>query len=688
MDDFDFALSARADAGDFNDPEVDDSGSTTKKTGKKSKAAPAVHRPATVADTPEQTAIIQALATTPPGQVLKVVSYSGTGKTSTAIRLTEAYPDWCFFYLAYNADIAKDAKKRFPDNTVVKTTHGWAFGVLGIKDWLNVKRLGNIRRWELAHWMKARRLDPKLPTGATLNIVAADVLATVRRFTQSADPAITRRHAVPNQDKTDPTAFLKVALRQAPDAPTAERNGAAAWNRYRDWLAEKAQAVWQSLIDPEDGSLPLEHDVYLKLLQLQGYTTDYHVVIVDEFQDSNACVMDLFVKQPGIKVAIYDPNQAIYQFRGAKDLASGLPGTQKPLSQSFRFGDAIAECANRVLAYQPAHYGGFIPLRGTPGIDSRIGAIDLPPYTVICRSNRGVFEQALIAVQAGLRINSGAKDLEAAIGYVESAWSLLTGTRIPKMDAEMQEFADGATLREESKADPSLKWVVKLCDEHVEDLPGLCEKLRAAKTHQKRSADVLLITAHRSKGLEFNQVRLANDFTALDNDLLRAMEAMRNSAWTEAETILQKLPVAELNLLYVALTRARVTLQPNQTLEFLDALTPVLARLQAKAEKTSVTDDRPAIITVSPILVDRPTLAASANPDAYRRAQEAYQAFLPELQDALKIAALRDHWTQTDWIEHVESMMEGIAESGYSPDWIQAAAHLYRATPKNSQALA
>ncbi len=507
----------RADLGDFN---PGDGGEETQITHhvERGRGRVLIKHPTTFLATPEQQAIIDALPIILPGEVLKIQALSGTGKTATLIRLAEAYPELSFLYLAYNADIAKDAAKRFPDNVVVKTTHGLAHGAVDIRSWMNVKRLGNIRRWEMESWLRSRRFDPKLVTGAGLGAVAADVLATVRRFCQSADPAISRRHTWPSDKKTNRDAFRELAQRQNPDAKLAEANGDAAFTRYRDWLAEKAQAVWLAVTNPDDSSLVLEHDVYLKLYQLRGPKLDYHVIMTDEFQDTNKCVLSLIMAQRhAVIVVVGDPNQAIYGFRGAMDAMALITARMSlPLSQSHRFGQAIADQANRILAYKAAHYGGFIPLRGTPTIISTIETLASPPYTVICRSNRGVFEEALKAVTAGLKINAGAKDLEGAIRYVESVWSLLTGTRIAQMDPDIAEFADGQVLLDEAKSDHALKWVVKFCQEHVDDLPDICGRLRAAKTRMKKQADVLLTTAHRCVHPD-TLVETPNGLTAIKN---------------------------------------------------------------------------------------------------------------------------------------------------------------------------
>lgn len=922
--------------------------------------------------TPEQTAILDAVRDLQPGGLLKIQARAGTGKTTTLELLARA-DSRAMLYLAYNTDIAAAAKKRFPDTVTVKTTHGLAFSAMGIREWIPSKGAPrNVRSWELERWLKSRRWNPGLKTGASHADIAADLLATVRAFMQSADPVLAYPHARCVQKKTCFDAFMARAREDNNSTNTAlaERDARASYGRYRDWLIEKAEAVWLSIIDRQDTTLPLEHDAYLKLYQVsqprldwplilldecfpsgtlvetdqgsvpietivddpnkifrilssrdggktlhysevtsayrtprhgplvrviheegdiictanhpvwidghgwkpaglvcvgdalsclriideteqqilltqmhgamegekqdagsrasasgedqfaheggsdrdtepsssaggtrknisnneksrghvhdprrewlradtvrtvalsgtgalaselameprlcriqwtkkEGHTDllqdrrcfaedegsrrdrrevssghscqgagyqesrdtrfsrvvgvevlerrsavgcncgsdeDYYVytlavrsgayfadgILVKNCQDTNPCVMALFLSQSAAKVMVGDEAQAIYGFRGAVD-ALKTPGQEQPLLQSFRFGPAIAEVANQVLAFKTAYWSGFYPLRGDSRRASAIGAVTKPPYTVICRSNQGVFAAALKAASAGLGINSGAKDLEESICYVESAWALLVGRRLPKPHPEIAEFEHWAVLEQESQRDPALQWLVKLVTQHREDMPACCERLRKAKTRMKKSADVLVVTAHKSKGLEFDQVILADDFSALDKPLEKAIEAVLQAQGTpKIKALLEQLPEQELHLLYVAATRAQRLLQPNSTLKLMDKLSDALAKIRTTH-------------TVNPLSVPESTAESAPQPpdaaEARRLMQFTYAAFPPQLKSAMKIAAKRFDWCPKTWVQQTEAIAEAMLTRGWTADELAAA---YRAPP-------
>ena len=88
-------------------------------------------------------------------------------------------------------------------------------------------------------------------------------------------------------------------------------------------------------------------------------------------------------------------------------------------------------------------------------------------------------------------------------------------------------------------------------------LPGLVADLRRRAAPQPEAADRVLATAHKAKGLEWPEVRLAPDFPSLPE--LDARGPGRGAAADAAEERDQ-----ELHLLYVAATRARRRLEPNQ----------------------------------------------------------------------------------------------------------------------------
>ncbi len=119
--------------------------------------------------------------------------------------------------------------------------------------------------------------------------------------------------------------------------------------------------------------------------------------MVDEGQDMNPAMMDIFRKQTVNKIIVGDPNQQIYTFRSAINALDLIESKYTyHLTQSFRFGPNIAMVANTCLEMlqkvdRQTLVGGkkddFILNR------SQITNIaDFKPIAVIGRTNVGVFD--------------------------------------------------------------------------------------------------------------------------------------------------------------------------------------------------------------------------------------------------------------------------------------------------------
>lgn len=120
----------------------------------------------------------------------------------------------------------------------------------------------------------------------------------------------------------------------------------------------------------------------------------------------------------------------------------------------------------------------------------------------------------------------------------------------------MRSFEDWAQFRELSLAIEDLESlaVIGVVERHGRRLPGLVRTIRERATAELDAAEVVLATAHKAKGLEFDQVQLAEDFAPLYREEGRTRR-------TPAEVSPE-----EINLLYVAATRARAVLTPNADL--------------------------------------------------------------------------------------------------------------------------
>lgn len=324
--------------------------------------------------TDEQAAAADAFRT---GEHLALQAGAGTGKTTTLTLLAHTTTRRGR-YLAYNRAIAQDARTRFPKNVRCKTAHALAYAAVGHR---YTRRLNAPRRpaWQTGQALgltKALRIGDREVTQKAL---ANATLRTVTRFCHTADETITNHHVPHLRGREDPDLHAQLAAHLVP-------------------FARKA---WTDLQHPDDGAARFDHDHYLKIWALTQPRIDADFLLLDEAQDTNPVVEQIFLNQRGHAqlVMVGDSAQAIYHWRGAKDIMTGFDGTQLALSQSFRFGPALAVEANRWLTLADAP----IRLTGTPAVPTELGPVTHPD-AVLCRTNVGAMAHVMTLMTAGHRV--------------------------------------------------------------------------------------------------------------------------------------------------------------------------------------------------------------------------------------------------------------------------------------------
>ncbi len=196
--------------------------------------------------------------------LIKIVAFAGTGKTTSLIKMCEEHPDLKFLVIMYNKSAQLYAEEVFPrENTVCSTAHAVAFNLFGYrykhKSTLNLKTKDIID----SSILKSRKIlplvRPKPAYGKAANDRgghfrrAAQVLRTLENFMNSADEEITTENVpsmwpVVEDDDNDVVwiellpgvikAKKRTILRELPiDADE------------RIALAEDARQIWDKMLD-------------------------------------------------------------------------------------------------------------------------------------------------------------------------------------------------------------------------------------------------------------------------------------------------------------------------------------------------------------------------------------------------------------------------------------------------------
>jgi hypothetical protein len=451
------------------------------------------------------------------GRSLAVVAGAGTGKTSTLVMLADSLTGRPCRYLAFNKAIVVDSARRFPANVVCSTAHSLAYQATGraFRRRLDSPRLAS------ADIAAILRIDPLAVTVGTDRIslsagyLAGVAMQAVKNFAHSADPE-TGEHHVPYIDGID-----------LPEGPN--RRGWANNRLVRAWIAPAVRRAWADLSDPQ-GRLTYTHDYYLKAYQLTGPRIPADVILVDEAQDLSPVLADIVAHQSHAQlILVGDPWQSIYGWLGAIDaMATIATDTTCYLTHSFRFGPAIAEVANTILG----HLDAPVRLQGQPTIDSTVGPIERP-QALLTRSNAEALRQLLDHLDRGhsVALVGGSRHLGAFChASIDLAAVGATSHRELACFTSWQQVVDYTAHDEQGS---ELKLMVDLI-EHF-GAPRLLAAL--ARTADEHDADIVISTAHKAKGREWDGVALAADYPEPKPG--------------------HPLPAEELRLLYVAATRAR-----------------------------------------------------------------------------------------------------------------------------------
>ncbi|WP_169747059.1 UvrD-helicase domain-containing protein [Edaphobacter aggregans] len=507
------------------------------------------------------------------GGNLRIDAYAGAGKTAT-LRLLANSTQKKGLYLAFNRSIALEAQQTFPPHIACVTSHSIAFrGVRRTFKYPENKLTGSLT---LNSLLEAFRLPESITFRAGFALprqsYAAALLEGTRAFLRSSDQEPSLSH-IPRYGMLE---FI-------PE------------DKFLDFAQQAVghvQAIWSNMCARE-GVLPLGHDGYLKLWALSKPVATADYIMVDEAQDLNPVLLGVLRSVACPLVYVGDPFQQIYDWRGAINAMNQVKVDHRVLlSQSFRFGPALAQAATEVIR----RIGATEPVRGNVSLTSHLARVR--PDAILSRSNAGVITHVLRSLKRNERcyVLGGTKTLELLLDDVRR---IKAGK--PAITQELLGFSSWKDVLVQSTRPEGadLRQLVGLVREFGE------ARIQAALSRcetEERMAQVVCSTAHRAKGREWDHVLLDEDFdTAIARSLKPEQSREKRTSGSDYE--------AEMRLLYVALTRARIAVE----------LPPaILARLRLKlttekvlgkvAAPAAIPDEEP------PLSPDHEVIPAAVSP--------------------------------------------------------------------------
>jgi F-box protein 18 (helicase) len=468
---------------------------------------------------------------------LRINAFAGTGKTTTLLEYAKRHSTRSILYIAFNRAVKEEAIKRFAyaglDNVRIETAHSLAYHGT------------NARRYTISPGLKVFDIP--------------HILNLQTHSTDSLYYFILSKHILKwltgylNSDLQSANDFDYLQIVRDKKALAFAKSNLSHIERYAVTL----------LLKMFSGETDMLHDGYLKQYHLCHPQLDYDIILFDEGQDASPVMLDIFLTQSATKVIVGDEHQQIYGFRHAVNSLQRVDFDKLYLTRSFRFRQDIADLAKEVLFLKEA-IGYDLP-------EVRIIGAGHPDrektYAVLARSNIGLLAKAIEMVFINKihkvyfegNINSYIFSSEGTSIYDVLNLSLNQKKHIRNQFIrcfnsfeDLKEYTDEAEDRE-------LDLIAQIVQTYGTDLFAYLPALKSYQT-RREDASIIFSTLHKAKGMEYDLVELADDFVT-DKEVYGIIEREEDiEPWELEET------KEEINMLYVALTRAKNKLYAPKSL--------------------------------------------------------------------------------------------------------------------------
>lgn len=463
---------------------------------------------------------------------LKINAVAGSGKTTTIIEYAKTRNQKSkFLYIAFNKSVKNEATKKFREKNIkidVVTAHSLAYQNVVTKENKHLMA-SDLSPTEIINSLAISCDNPKEKNDKI--ILATHIKRFFEYFCNSSSKTV------------DDLNYLEIVLDS--EAREFVEYHIQAISFYTNLLFKKMN----------NSEMRFTHDFYLKKFQLSNPQLDYDYIFFDEGQDASPAMLDIFIKQNAKKIIVGDSNQQIYSWRYAVNSLEKVSYKKFELSNSFRFGRDIANLAmdsletkRRIGTYNPTTIVGLgksktIQTKATLA-RTNLKLLELAINDVFeTKSVKSIYFEGHISTYKFGERNSIMYDV---LNLYFNKKDIIKNNLI-------REFNNFKELINYSKKteDNELNMLISLVMKYKGKLYSLINDLKEIhlSNGQKHEADMIYSTVHKCKGMEYDEVTIANDFYT-ENNLIEKYSEM------PTQHNVNKLN-EEINLLYVAITRAK-----------------------------------------------------------------------------------------------------------------------------------
>ena len=461
---------------------------------------------------------------------ISIKAFAGCGKSFILKYIANRYINKKFLGLAFNSSIVSENKKEFPKrNSKWFTLHGFA------REYL--KKMGvNIDFKNARAEYKPLELIEILKFKDTGQFQLAENIKNVMKvFCQSSLKNITEDGIIKAAKGQKNSEVLGINKRALPV------------------VCEYVRKLWAMF---EKNEIAPTFDFYLKYFEIKRFAekiTEFDFIELDEAQDSNAVTMSIIFQMNAKKIFVGDEHQSIYGFRGTIN-ALNYADKLFYLSTTYRYIPEIANFANEILK-------GYKLEKVSIQSNTKKKTVKEPTKAFLSRNNSSMIsliDEFITADKEFTTVKDPKELFAAAIAILEIRLEKKTkqkGYGYLNQFKEIEEIKDYI----EETGDREIQSAFKMQQRYGKKLYRLQTQAQKYYKQKKKNFQYILSTAHTSKGLEWDSVKLLQDFPDIqkmlkDEKINSPQELMKRYKENnyKANEIIQ-----EINLWYVAVTRAR-----------------------------------------------------------------------------------------------------------------------------------
>lgn len=532
---------------------------------------------------------IVALETVPNGKNLKLNAFAGAGKTSTLVLMAEALAPKRGLYLAFNKGIAKEAQEKMPRNVTAKTFHSMAYGAM--PNWM--RQRFNEKEMHINDFCKRFQLYPityrarvetyyKSESNSNSSVISMNETKKISSYKIKRLTDLSLNEFMASTDTSPSSSHTKTALMN--DMPELRKESESTFEKLLLLITPIIQYLWADY-SSEEGQLAIgnNHGVYFKYWAITNPVINYDFILFDEAQDADPLMLEVLKQQKCQVIYVGDKHQQIYAWRGAVNALEHIEAPELYLTKSFRFGQAIADQCKPILRVlgEKQH---FVGTDATAEIN-KSWFKDISEYkkhnACLCRTNAEVVLTLIELATAGIPCRTNI-DTKSIVDTLDDMHQLQENTRhidLASMDVPLYKtdnkkinfhsWEEFVTYMNDFNNEPELAVTFNIFTNYK--LGEVKDALRVAKNND----GIVVTTAHKAKGLEWDSVILKGDFLKGFFEYNQSdikFKPMKETTIYDREAYVQRggkltdiVPIIrtgsnvedELRLLYVALTRAQ-----------------------------------------------------------------------------------------------------------------------------------